>query len=71
MAINLSEALAVMRKAGPNSIRAVPMVGQNVNTGLYKVEIRQGLSWQCILEGIPKSTAENLINQATSRVILG
>lgn len=72
MAINLSEALVVMRKAGPNNIRAIPMSGQNVHTGLYKVEVKHGLGWECVLEGIPKSTAENLISQAvTSRVILG
>jgi hypothetical protein len=71
VAVNLSEALSIMTKAGPNGIRAIPMAGQNVHTGLYKVEVRRGLKWECVIESVPKSTAENLISQATSRVLLG
>lgn len=71
MAVNISEALVVMRKAGPNGIRTMPMPGQNIHTGLYKIEVKQGSGWASILEGIPKATADSLINQSTSRVLLG
>lgn len=70
MAINLSEALTTMRIAGQRNIRAVPMPGQNFNTGIYQIEIMRGGGWQCLLEGLPKATAEGLIDQATSRVIM-
>ncbi|MCK9557561.1 MAG: hypothetical protein M0R50_05920 [Candidatus Cloacimonetes bacterium] len=70
MAINISEALTEMRKAGPRGIRTMPMPGQDINSGMYKIEIFRGVGqWECLLEGLPKSTAESLISQATSRVI--
>lgn len=71
MAINISEALVQMRKAGPRGIRTIPMPGQDVNSGMYRIEISCGGTWECILEGLPRSTAESLISQATSRVICG
>ena len=71
MAINISEALVEMRKAGPRGIRTMPMPGQDINSGMYKIEVFRSVGqWDCILEGLPKSTAESLINQATSRVIM-
>jgi hypothetical protein len=71
MAINISEAMVQMRKAGPRGIRAIPMAGQDVNSGTYKIEIFRGVGqWDSILEGLPKATADSLISQATSRVIM-
>jgi hypothetical protein len=70
MAINISEALVQMRKAGPRGIRTMPMPGQDINSGMYKIEISQGGMWSCILEGLPRATAESLISQATNRVIM-
>ena len=71
MSVNISEALTMMRKAGPKKLRAVPMPGQNVNSGTYKIEIDQGFgTWTCVIEGLPKVTAESLISQATTRVIM-
>ena len=71
MAINISEALVEMRKAGPRGIRTMPMTGQDINSGMYKIEVSHGGMWDCVLEGLPRSTAESLISQATSRVIFG
>lgn len=71
MPINISEALVAMRKAGPRAVRAIPMPGQDVYNGSYMIEISQDNAWVCILEGLPRSTAESLITQATSRVLLG
>jgi hypothetical protein len=71
MAINISEALVQMRKAGPKCIRTMQMPGQDINTGAYKIEILQGGQWTPILEGLPRATAESLISQSTNRVIMG
>ena len=70
MAINISEALVQMRKAGSKAIRMMPMPGQDINTGSYKIEIVQSGQWIAILEGLPRTTAESLIAQATNRCIM-
>jgi len=71
MAINLNETIQKIKKAGVNNVRAVPMAGQNVNTGQYMIEIKEGNAWVPIVEGIPRVTADNIIQQATNRVICG
>jgi hypothetical protein len=70
-AISLNEAVIKMRKAGATNVRAVPMAGQNVHTGNYQIEIMEGAGWTSIVSGIPKTTADSLIAQATNRVLLG
>jgi len=71
MSLNLNEAIQKMRKVGPCNIRTLPMPGQNIHTGQYRIEIREGLSWVCIVEGLPKATADDLIRQSTNRVLYG
>ena len=71
MAVNLNEAFQRIRAAGPTKVRAVPMPGQNVHSGQYMIEIKDGEAWVCLVEGIPKVTANNIISQATNRVICG
>ena len=70
MVINISEALVQMRKAGSKGIRTMPMPGQDINSGMYKIEIARNGMWECILEGLPRATAESLISQATNRCIM-
>lgn len=70
MAINISEALVQMRRAGPKCIRTMQMPGQDINTGAYKIEILESGQWTPVLEGLPRATAESLIAQATNRVIM-
>jgi len=70
MAINISEALAEMRKAGPRGIKTMPMPGQSINTGSYQIDIARDGQWITILEGLPRATAESLIAQALNRVIM-
>lgn len=68
--INLSEAIQKIKKAGASNARSVPMAGQNVNTGLYQIELMSEGTWTAIVSGIPKITAEQIIQQATNRVLL-
>jgi hypothetical protein len=71
MAVNMSEAIAAVKAAGANSVRTVPMPGQNVNVGLYQIEVSKGGTWETVVVGLPKTTAESIISQAISRVICG
>ena len=69
--INLNEAIQHIKKAGEANVRSTPMSGQNVHSGLYAIEICEGGSWRAVAEGMTKMTAENIIQQATNRVICG
>lgn len=69
--ININEALLRIKQAGATNVRAVPADGQNIHTGLYQIEIREAGNWIAIATGMPRSTAEDLIRQATNKVILG
>lgn len=71
MAVNISEAIVRIRRAGANNVRTVPMGGQDVRTGNYCIEVREGGAWVAIVEGLPKTAAEDIVTQATNRVILG
>ena len=68
--MNLNEAVQQIKKAGPTNVRCTPDRGQNIHTGTYCIAIREGNTWQNVVEGLPKSTAEDLIRQATNRVLL-
>ena len=71
MAVNVNEAIEKIKKAGVQFVRTVPMPGQNVNTGDYQIEIKEGGAWSPVATGITKKIAEDIISQATNRVILG
>lgn len=69
--INLNEAVQRIKKAGEHNVRSVPMAGQNVHSGLYAIEILDEGHWVIVAEGMTKTTADNIITQATNRVICG
>lgn len=69
--IDINEAVIAIKKAGARKVRATPMPDQNVHSGNYQIEILEDRQWRSIVQNVPKSTAENLITQATSRVLLG
>ena len=71
MPINLNEAIQKIKTVGPANVRVIPMPGQNIMTGNYQIEVQDGGNWSSIVVGIKKSMAEDLVNQATNRVILG
>ena len=69
--VNINEAVRRIKKAGENNVRSVPMAGQNVHSGLYAIEVLAGGHWVIVAEGMTKTTASNIITQATNRVICG
>jgi hypothetical protein len=71
MTINMSETIHKIKRVGATNVRMIPMPGQNVNTGMYQVEIKEGSNWISVAEGMPKDTAASIIQQATSKVICG
>lgn len=70
-AVNVNEAIERIKSAGAGNVRSVPMPGQNVNDGQYQIEINQNGQWVPVATGISKRISEDLISQATNRVILG
>lgn len=71
MPINLNEAIQKIKTVGPSNVRVIPMPGQNIMTGNYQIEVQDGGNWSSIVVGIKKSMAEDIVSQATNRVILG
>jgi hypothetical protein len=71
MPVNVNEAIQKIKSAGATNVRVVPMSGQNINTGDYQIDLQSNGQWSTIVTGIKKSMAEDLVNQATNRVILG
>jgi hypothetical protein len=71
MAVNVNEAIEKIKKAGVANVRTVPMPGQNVNAGDYQIEINESGAWIPVATGISKKIAEDIVSQATNRVILG
>lgn len=71
MAMNMVETVNRIKKAGQTNVRSVPMAGQPVTGGLYQIEIKESAGWTVVAEGLPQTTAQDLIRQATSKVILG
>lgn len=67
--VNMNEAIRKIRSVGPQSVRAVPMPDQPVD-GDYQIEINNG-GWEPIVTGVKKQMAEDIIRQATNRVLLG
>lgn len=69
--INVNEAFVRIKKAGSNNVRVIPMPGQDALNGLYQIEINESNNWSVIATGMPRSTADDLVKKATSRVICG
>jgi hypothetical protein len=69
--ININEAIQQIKTAGASKVRVVPMPGANVLSGDYQIEILGSGGWAAIVTGIKKSMAEDIVSQATNRVILG
>ena len=69
--ININEAIAKIKQVGSKNVRIVPMAGQTITHGLHKIEVQTGSVWVGIVENLPKSAAESIVNQAVNKVILG
>jgi hypothetical protein len=68
--LNISEAITQIKAVGANSVRVVPMPSQNVD-GDHQIEINQDGKWTAIVVGVKRAMAEDIVRQATNRVLLG
>lgn len=71
MPINVNEAVQKIKAVGGVNVRIVPMPNQNVMTGDHQIEVRDNGAWCPIVIGIKRLMAEEIVNQALNRVILG
>lgn len=69
--LNVNEAIQRIKTIGANNVRIVPMDGQPINDGNHQIEIRTGAGWEVIVTGVKKRMAEDIVNQAVNKVILG
>ena len=69
--INLTEAVQKIKAVGTTNVRVVPMSGQPMIGGMHQIEIKEAGSWIPIVSGIPKMAAEDVVRQASSRVLFG
>lgn len=70
MAIKVNEITEAVKKAGSSNTRVVPMAGSGLD-GLHQIEVKENGSWNSVASGLSKRMAEDLIQQATNRVLLG
>lgn len=68
---NLNETIQQIKQAGNKAVRIVPMPGQPFN-GSYQIEVSTGpQNWSPILTGLTKQMAEDIVQQANNKVLLG
>lgn len=70
MIANINEAIQKIKSIGSINTRIVPMEGQTI-TGSCQIEIKENGLWSPVVTGVTNKIAENIIAQATNRVILG
>lgn len=71
MSINVNDAVSAIKKAGIGNTRVIQMPNESLD-GLHQIEVQRTPGvWQPILVGIKKPMAEDIVRQATNRVILG
>lgn len=69
--LNVNEAIQKIKSIGASNVRIVPMAGQPINNGDHQIEIKSGSNWETIVSGVKKRMAEDIVNQAINKVILG
>ena len=70
MPVNINSVVEEIKKVGQSNVRIVPMPGSTVD-GLQMIEVRSGSEWKCVAENVSRSIANDLVRQASNRVILG
>lgn len=71
MSVSISEAVSAIKKAGAINTRISQMPGATID-GLHQIEIQSAPGvWTPVVTGLKRQMAENLIKEATNRVILG
>lgn len=71
MSIDISQATTLIKEAGANHVRLLPMPGQNILEGDYQIEVKNSGEWRVIVTRVKKQIAEQIISQALNRVICG
>jgi hypothetical protein len=66
MTANINEAIAKIKTVGKINTRIV-----TITEGKCQIEIRENGDWTPIVTGVTSHTAEDIISQATNRVICG
>lgn len=70
MVVNINETIKKIKDVGPNNVRVVPMQNQPVD-GDHQIEVYFNSAWATILIGVKRAMAEDIVRQATNRVLLG
>jgi hypothetical protein len=70
---DLNETIQKIKQAGIASVRVVPMAGQTIH-GQYQIEVKTNTGanpWTPIMTSLTKQMAEDIVQQATNKVLLG
>lgn len=71
MAVNLNEAYQKIKAAGAAKVRTVPMEGQNIHTGFYKIEVLDNGTWVALVENVTQKAADDMVARAVNRTLCG
>lgn len=71
MPANLNEAIQRIKQAGVNHTRILPVTGESALGDNQEIQVKESGEWRTVVTGIKRSMAEDLVRQATNRVILG
>jgi hypothetical protein len=71
MTVNINDAIQKIKQVGASKTRIVPMEGQNALEGHQRIEILLDGKWESVVSGLNRKMAEELVAQASNRVILG
>jgi hypothetical protein len=70
MAAHINAVNEAIKRAGPNSVRVVPMKGERFD-GKHQIEVRDGARWTMVADGLSQRMATEMIQQASNRLICG
>ena len=62
----IKEVVERIKKVGVENVRKTPAQG-----GMVQIQIKVGENWLTIMENVAPGSADDIIRQASSRVILG
>jgi len=63
---NLSEAIERITRAGRDNV-----VIEQESGGQFRIKVLQGGTWVVVVSGITRQIAEDIVNRATNRTLLG
>jgi hypothetical protein len=71
MTANINEAILKIKQVGRGNTRIVPMTGESTLDGKQQIEICESGNWRPVVAGVTRKMAEDIIGQASNKVILG